>query len=135
MNQTGKYSFYVHDYTNSYKNDSNAMATSGAQVKVYAGEELVATYHVPNQSGTLWHVFDFDVNTRKLIPVNAMSYQRFASDVGQASNISTFSLENKEDLKDYEKAATEPVSDETSTEPCLLYTSSTGSDGFYRRFP
>lgn len=117
MNQTGKYSFYVHDYTNSYKNDSNAMATSGAQVKVYAGEELVATYHVPNQSGTLWHVFDFDVNTRKLIPVNAMSYQRFASDVGQASNISTFSLENKEDLKDYEKAATEPVSDETSTEP------------------
>lgn len=117
MNENGKYSFYVHDFTNSYEDVSSAMASSGAQVKVYAGKELVATYHVPNQSGTLWHVFDFDAKTRKLIPVNAMSYQYYPGDVGKASNISTFSLENKEDLKDYEKAEKEPVSDETSTEP------------------
>ena len=117
MNENGKYSFYVHDFTNSYEDVSNAMASSGAQVKVYAGEALVATYHVPNQSGTLWHVFDFDAKTRKLIPVNAMSYQKIASYVGRTSNISTFSLENNEDLKDYEKVEKEPVSDETSIKP------------------
>ena len=117
MNQNGKYSFYVHNYSNSYEHNSSAMASSGAQVKVYAGQTLIATYNVPNRSGTLWHVFDFDAKTKKLIPINTMSYQENAYDVGTDSSISTFSLEDKTELKDYEKADIQKEETNSDSEP------------------
>lgn len=112
MNTSGRYSYYVHDYSNRYSTDSIHMSESGAQVKVYAGEQLIATYNIPTGNvGTLWHVFDFDATSRQLIAVNEFSNQERPSSVGNAIN--TFSLE-VDDLKDYEKAD-ETISPDTDT--------------------
>lgn len=71
MNQTGTYSFYVHDFTNKRDETSTAMSMSGATVTVYKGDVICATYPVPaNKKGTYWHVFDFDVDSNMIIPIN-----------------------------------------------------------------
>lgn len=71
MNSEGKYSFYVHDYTNRHSSSSVAMSNSGAKVDVYKGDTLYATYNIPtNTEGTYWHVFDFDAETNVIVPVN-----------------------------------------------------------------
>lgn len=55
----GTYSFVVHDYTNRGSSSSAALANSGANVKVYMGNQSVREFHVPpNLSGDSWHVFD-----------------------------------------------------------------------------
>lgn len=75
MNQTGTYSYYVHDYTNGGSSDSKALSNSGAKVAVYIGNTLYGTYNVPaNAGGTVWHVFDFDASTRRITMFNTMSY-------------------------------------------------------------
>ena len=51
-----------------------------------------------NQSGTLWHVFDYDSKTGLIKLANEFSYQYSPSSVG--TNISTANEETK--LKDYE---------------------------------
>lgn len=72
---SGTYSFYVHDYTNLYSDSSVAMSNSGAQVKLYSGEILLATFNIPqNREGTLWHVFDYDATTDEFTYVNEFSY-------------------------------------------------------------
>lgn len=71
----GIYTYAVHDYTNKNSSYSTAMANSGAQVKVYRGAELIATYNVPaNMDGTLWTVFTYNSVTRQITTVNKMSY-------------------------------------------------------------
>lgn len=76
LGSSGTYSFYVHDFTNRSSNDSEQMSMSDAQVRVYSGDSLLATYNVPpNTPGTLWHVFDFDAATKTLIAVNQFSYE------------------------------------------------------------
>ena len=71
---SGVYRFSVHDYSNKSSLESNALSTSGAQVKVYRGDGLIATFNVPvNQGGTLWTVFELNGNT--ITPINAMSYE------------------------------------------------------------
>lgn len=70
---SGIYRFSVHDYTNRNSSNSYALSNSGAQVRVYRGSNLVATFNVPpNQEGTLWTVFEMDGNT--ITPINTMSY-------------------------------------------------------------
>lgn len=69
----GVYRYYVHDFTNSAANPSTALSNSGAQVKVYQSEGLVATYNIPsNQGGTIWAVFELDGTT--ITNVNTFSY-------------------------------------------------------------
>lgn len=71
MNSTGKYNFYIHDYSNGGNYSSTAMSNSGAKVQVYKGDSLVATYNIPtNREGIYWHVFDYDAATNRIIPVN-----------------------------------------------------------------
>jgi uncharacterized protein YfaP (DUF2135 family) len=71
---SGVYRFSVHDYSNKSSSESNALSISGAQVKVYRGDGLIATFNVPvNQGGTLWTVFELNGNT--ITPINAMSYE------------------------------------------------------------
>ena len=83
MEDEGIYSFYVHDYTNQSSTDSTMMSLSGAQVKVYVGNEIIATYNIPaNTVGTLWHVFDFDAAQGRIIPVNQLTNHESASSVG-----------------------------------------------------
>ncbi|MBQ8427908.1 MAG: carboxypeptidase regulatory-like domain-containing protein [Clostridia bacterium] len=84
INETGVYSFYVHDFTNKDSSSSTSMSMSGAKVQVYKGDELIATYHIPtNQGGTLWHVFDFNAETERITGVNALTFHSTPSSVGQ----------------------------------------------------
>ena len=70
----GVYRFSVHDYTNRYLTNSNALATSDAEVKVYRGNSLIATYNVPpNQGGTCWTVFE--MNGDQFTPINRIYYE------------------------------------------------------------
>lgn len=69
------FSFYIHDYTNRSKSSSTAMSNSGAMVKLYNDSELIATFPIPSdRGGTVWHVFDYDVETGRPIPVNTFRY-------------------------------------------------------------
>lgn len=71
MNRNGKYSYYVHDYSNRSYSSSYALSNSGAIVRVYSGNDLIATFNVPtNRIGTVWHVFDYDASTDTIKPIN-----------------------------------------------------------------
>jgi hypothetical protein len=70
----GVYRYSVHDFTNSLSANSAALSNSGAQVRVYRGDGLLATFNVPtNRVGTLWTVFE--LNGDVLTPINTMSNQ------------------------------------------------------------
>jgi len=76
----GVYRFSVHDYTNRDSTSSYALSDSWAQVRVYRGSDVVATYYVPaHEEGTLWTVFEMRWDT--ITPINAMSYESTASEV------------------------------------------------------
>lgn len=100
-NQSGTYSFYVHDYTNRMSGNSAAMSYSGAYIKLYNGNDLLYTIQIPTgQGGTLWHVFDYDGDTRRITLVNSFSYESSPSAVG--SNGRRMRSYNPEmDLKPY----------------------------------
>lgn len=69
-----KFSFYVHDYSNRYEGSSTEMSESGAKVQLYSGDALIAVYNIPiGQSGTLWHVFDYDPSNNSLSAVNTFA--------------------------------------------------------------
>lgn len=83
LNETGDYSFYVHDYTNAGETEYDEMSYSNAVVKVYYSGNLLQTFNVPfGQDGTLWHVFDFDAESKTLIPVNDMSDEEDEDSIG-----------------------------------------------------
>lgn len=78
-----KFSYFVHDYTNSYSEVANEMSLSGAKVQVYLEGKNIATYTIPtNQPGTLWHVFDFDGATKTIKSVNTLEYQNDPYTIG-----------------------------------------------------
>ena len=73
--ENGVYSFNVHDYTNKDSDSCTAMSNSGAQVNLFSGSQLVATFNIPeNRGGTLWHVFDYNSYTQEFVYVNEFSY-------------------------------------------------------------
>lgn len=97
QNDSGTYSFYVHDYSNKYDEASTAMSNSGAYVEVYSAGNLAAKYDIPtNQIGTLWKVFEYDSMTRKIKPVNIISNQSNPNNVGLES------IDDSEDNNDEE---------------------------------
>ncbi len=71
----GIYRFSIHDFTNKNSSSSNALARSGATVKVYFGGTLRYTFNAPLESGTLWTVFEYNSVTGILTSINTMSYQ------------------------------------------------------------
>ena len=77
----GVYRFYVHDYTNRNSTNSTALSNSQAQVRVYRGNALVASFNVPQQQeGTLWTVFEMENGI--VSPINTMSYTAIPSGIG-----------------------------------------------------
>lgn len=100
INTTGKYSFYVHDFTNRSNSSSTALSLSGAKVEVYTKEatteinpdgtpvfisKLIASYAVPrNKTATLWHVFDYNAATGEIIVRDSMYNE---SDPGNISGV------------------------------------------------
>ncbi|MEG0320378.1 MAG: carboxypeptidase regulatory-like domain-containing protein, partial [Niameybacter sp.] len=105
MNTSGKYSFYVQDFSNRNSMFSNALSSSDATVKVYKKEsknnangeptyvsKLLATYNIPkNTEGTVWHVFDYNALAEEITPRNTLTYTGNPGDVG------TYLLDDKLD--------------------------------------
>jgi uncharacterized protein YfaP (DUF2135 family) len=78
----GIYRYSIHDYSNRGSSSSSALSGSGAQVKVFQGSSLVATFNVPTgQTGTLWTVFEMDGTTKTITPKNTFSNQSTPSAV------------------------------------------------------
>lgn len=70
-NESGTYSFYVHDYSNGGNASSTEMSQSGAIVEVYLDGEFFKAYPVPTgKEGVNWHVFDYDATTNTIKDVN-----------------------------------------------------------------
>jgi hypothetical protein len=70
----GVYRFSVHDYTNRNSTISAALSNSQAQVRIYRGSNLVASFNVPlDQPGTLWTVFEMQGST--ITPINSMTFE------------------------------------------------------------
>lgn len=64
----GNYRYSVHDFTNRSRTNLSELSISTATVRVYRGNNLIATYHVPtNQVGTWWDVFEINNNNIKSI--------------------------------------------------------------------
>lgn len=67
--QSGVYTFYVYNFSGNY---SSTLSNSGAQVKVYRGDNLVSTFNVPTGSNNItWKVFE--LNGDIITPINTMS--------------------------------------------------------------
>jgi hypothetical protein len=83
----GVYRFSVHDYSNRNSTTSTALSNSQAQVRIYRGSNLVASFNVPlDQSGTLWTVFEMEGTT--ITPINAMTFVSNPGSVNSATFVS-----------------------------------------------
>lgn len=66
--QDGIYKYAVHDYSNRSNASSTELSMSGAKVKLYCGNTLLATYNVPiNVAGNIWNVFEIEGDTVQTI--------------------------------------------------------------------
>lgn len=76
------YYYFVHKYAG-----TGTLATSEAQVKVYHGEELIATYHVPTSLGdeNYWNVFA--LRDGELIPCNTITRVADTDYAGRISDV------------------------------------------------
>ena len=67
----GTYVYHVHDFTTYQDAASTVLAGSAARVEVYQNNQLVQTFSVPNQPGTLWTVFQLSGTT--ITPINQVA--------------------------------------------------------------
>ena len=73
---TGTRRFYVHDFENRNSSTSRALAESGAEVAVYFGSgDPPRTFRVPDETGTVWHVFDLDGDDGTVVSVDKITCQ------------------------------------------------------------
>jgi hypothetical protein len=85
----GVYRFSVHDFTNRFSQTSSSLSNSQAQVRIFRGSDLVATFNVPlGQPGTLWTVFEMNGST--VIPINSMSFQSNPNSVLAPTNLGLY---------------------------------------------
>lgn len=93
----GTYSFYVHDFTNGGSTTSDQLSKSSVKVEVYSGSFKMATYYMPQEAGTLWHVCDYESTSKKLTNVNTVDfYTGDLNDIGlSAVDIYKNSINNK----------------------------------------
>ena len=79
----GKYTFYIHDYSNRSLFNNHFMAESNAKVTVFLGgsEETKYVFEVPDKIGTLWEVFSLENGI--LTPSGAFTNHEDPSTVGQ----------------------------------------------------
>ena len=92
---------YGPETTTITKSSSSAMSFSGAYIDLYNGNDFLYRIQVPTgQAGTLWHVFDYDGETKQITLVHNFSYQSSPSAVG-SSGYSVSRGDNPKDLKPY----------------------------------
>ena len=83
INTRGTYSFYVHDYSNSWNLHSQQMGKSSAVVKAYIGNKEMAQYACPAEEGNLWYVCDYNSNTNQFTSKNEIyKYDDALEDIG-----------------------------------------------------
>lgn len=71
---TGNVYYSVHDYSNASSTSSNALSSSGANVEVSKGGQILQTFYVPaNRNGTVWNVF-YITPAGVVVPVNNFEY-------------------------------------------------------------
>ena len=79
---TGKYTFYVHDYSNlGATRNARFLAQSGAVVTVYVGDQDPVIFRVPDLEGTLWEVFSLENGV--ITTGGTFTYAHEAGEVGQ----------------------------------------------------
>jgi hypothetical protein len=84
----GVYRYSVHDYTNRLSGYSTALSSSGALVRVYGDEGLIASFPVPTgQQGTLWNVFEIEGGN--MTPLNTFQYTSYpgASQIASSEDL------------------------------------------------
>ena len=75
---TGTRRFYVHDFENRNSSTSRALAESGAEAAVYFGSgDPPRTFRVPDEAGTVWHVFNLDGDDGTVVPVDKITCQAY----------------------------------------------------------
>lgn len=58
---TNGFTYYVHDYTNRYADNSEALSRSNAKVTLYIGGKFIKTYNVPiGKIGNCWKIFSIN---------------------------------------------------------------------------
>ena len=77
--RSGTYRYSVHDYTHKGLTAPDNLSKSGTTVKVYYNN-TATTFNVPNDNGSLWTVFTFDISSG-LNAVNEMSDQENVSNI------------------------------------------------------
>lgn len=82
---SGLYRYYVRDFSAGSNPASTTLASSGAVVQLYLGDEETRVFQVPQGEGYLWHVFDLDPATGEITVVNTITNDEAALD----SNVST----------------------------------------------
>lgn len=76
----GVFKYSIQNYTDRFSTDSKALSMSDAVVSVYKGNDLIATYFVPeDEEGTVWHVFQ--ITKDGIVPVNEMEYNSSVTNV------------------------------------------------------
>jgi len=70
---SGLYRYYIRDFSAGNNTASTTLASSGAVVQLYMGDEDVRVFQVPQDAGYLWHVFDLDPATGEITVVNAIT--------------------------------------------------------------
>ncbi len=81
LDEEGVYRYSVHDYSNQSSSSSKGIANSNATVKVYSGSKLLYTFYAPDEVGTLWTVFEYDTETKTIVPINSMTNQSNSGNV------------------------------------------------------
>lgn len=66
--ESGQYKIFVQDYTNG--GTGNGLTNSKPEVKVYKGNTLLETFKMPEKTGGVWYVCNYDGKTGKLTAVN-----------------------------------------------------------------
>lgn len=110
--QDGIYKYAVHDYSNRSNASSTELSMSGAKVKLYCGNTLLATYNVPiNVAGNVWNVFEIEgdtVRTINTIESKSNPSMIFSDDV---SGVSETAMDIDKDKLDENKSVVESGSD------------------------
>lgn len=70
--QNSVYGYFVHDFTNREKTNSNGLSDSKACVKLYGNGQLLQVFRIPQgATGNLWEVFH--IENGQIIPVNQVT--------------------------------------------------------------
>ena len=86
LNDFEEFTYCVHNYSERYAESTSpeaiSMATSGATVEVWSGDNRIAVYSVPtNRKGTVWNVFSM-TSDGTITDINTFEYESDPYNVG-----------------------------------------------------